>query len=121
NVSEILNGDCDTQFISNHDAQNIITHLINLSFKHHFKLAGLRAYKLASKRIAYWFPKDAVEKDKINGVLMVGKMKYGKDNHINWHFGVSGSVRGSDELFYVIKSHIIFTWDGKTIIPKDSV
>lgn len=120
-VEEIIRGEYDTQFVSSHDAKNILTYLINLSFRHFFKLAGLRSYKMASKNIAFWFPKDALEKDKINGVLMVGKMKYGKDNHINWHFAISGNVRGNDELYYVIKSHIIFTWDGKAIIPKDSV
>lgn len=120
-VSEILNGEYDTNFIGNGEARNIITHLVNLSFKHFFKLAGLRIYKLASKRIAYWFPMGALEKDKANGVLMVGKMKYGKDNRINWHFAISGNARNSPELLFVIKSHIVFTWDGKTLIDKDSI
>jgi hypothetical protein len=120
-VSEILNGEYDTNFLGNGEARNILTHLINLSFKHFFKLAGLRIYKLASKRIAYWFPIGALEKDKVNGVLMVGKMKYGKDNRINWHFAISGNVRNTPEFLFIIKSHIVFSWDGKTLIDKDTI
>lgn len=120
-VSEILNGEYDTNFIGNNEARNIIIHLANLAFKHFFKLAGLRIYKLASKRIAYWFPIGSLEKDKANGVLMIGKMKYGKDNRINWHFSISGNAKSAPELLFVIKSHIVFTWDGKTVIDKDSI
>jgi hypothetical protein len=120
-VASILIGEYDTNFISNNEARNIITNLVNLSFKHFFKISGLRVYKLASKRIAYWFPIGSLEKDKSNGVLMVGKMKYGKDNRINWHFAISSNARNLPELVFAIKSHIVFTWDGKTLIDKDSI
>lgn len=120
-VSEILNGEYDTSFIDNASARNVVIHLLNLSFKSFFKSVGLRFYILASKRNAYWFEKDTLEKDKINGVLMVGKMKYGKDKRINWHFAVSGDAKLSQDLYFVVKSHIVFTWDGKTRIEQDSI
>jgi len=120
-INEILTGEYDTSFIDNISAKNIIVHLLNLSFKSFFKKLGIRFYTLASKRNAYWFEKDVLEKDKINGVLMVGKMKYGKDKRINWHFAVSGDARVNPEMYFVLKSHIVFTWDGKATIEKDSI
>lgn len=120
-VKEILDGTYDTNFISNSDAKYILTNLLNLSFKKCFKNSGCRVYKLSSKKIAFWFQMGALEKEKANGVLMVGKMKYGKDKRINWHFAVSGSANVDDELYYIIKSHIVFTWDGKNLIESDSI
>lgn len=121
NVNDILNGEYDTTFLSNDDARKTIIYLLNIAFKKFFKASGLKVYKLASKRIAFWFPKEALDKDKADGILMVGKMKYGKDNRINWHFGISGEAKSDSDLHYVIKSHIIFTWDGQSIIDKDSI
>ena len=120
-VQEILDGSYDTTFISNSDAKHIVTNLINLSFKSFFKRNGCKVYKLSAKRIAFWFPMGALEKDKAKGVLMVGKMKYGKDKRINWHFAISGSTKLDEDLCYVIKSHIVFTWDGTNLIDSDSI
>jgi hypothetical protein len=120
-ISEILSGEYDTSFIDNNTAKNTLVYLLNLAFKSHFKNLGLRHYTLASKRNAYWFQKDSLEKNKANGILMVGKMKYGKEKRINWHFAISGDARVSPEIYFVLKSHIVFTWDGALLIPQDSI
>ena len=120
-VDDILKGHYDTNFLSNKDARNIVVYLLNLSFKNYLKKMGLRGFKMASKRIAYCFQKDTLEKNKIKGVLMVGKMKYGKDKKINWHFGISGTAKIDAGMYYIVKSHILFTWDGQKFIDKDAV
>lgn len=120
-VADILSGEYNTTFISSADGVRIITNLLNRSFANYCKSVGMWYYKLANKRSGFWFPDESLEKNKINGVLMVGKMKYGKDKRINWHFGISGNAKFDQQYFFVIKSHIFFTEDGRRLIPSDSI
>lgn len=120
-VSQILRQQCDGNFIDRVKAKNIMLHLLGLAINKFFVSKGLREYRMANKRKAYWFEQGVLNKDKANKVLMVGKMKYGRDGRINWHFGVSGSARIETENYFVIGSHIIFTWNGKRLIDEDSI
>lgn len=121
-VSKVLQKDFDSDFISGGNAKRILVQLLNISFDRFFNFRYLRNYKLANKRKAYWFEQGVLEKDKVNKVLMIGKMKYGKDNKINWHFGVSSFANlGSSENYFTVNSHIIFTWNGKKLINDDGI
>ncbi len=120
-VTQILQEEVDDSFIKGENARYIIMRLLNIALNRLFVSGGLRKYPMANKRKAYWFEVGALEKDKINKVLMVGKMKYGKEKRINWHFGVSGSARMESDNYFVISSHIVFTWNGKRLIEEDSI
>lgn len=120
-VSKILSKSCHEGFVRNENAEIILVRLLNLTLDKFFTSRGLRKYPMANKRKAYWFEQGALEKDKSNKVLMVGKMKYGKEGRINWHFGVSGSARLDGDNYFGLVSHIVFTWNGKKLIREDSI
>ncbi len=121
NISQILQGHFPDDFIKEENVRNIIVRLLNLALDRLFLSKGLRKYRMANKRKAYWFEKGVLEKDKANKILMVGKMKYGKETSINWHFSVSGSAQLEKSNYFVLWSHIIFTWDGKKLIGEDGI
>lgn len=120
-VSEVMQEEFDDDFIKGENAKRIIIRLLNLTLNRLFVSKGLRKYQMSNERKAFWLPLGALEKDKVNKILMVGKMKYGKEGHINWHFGVSGSARIEADIYFVISSHIIFTENGKKLIMEDSI
>lgn len=120
-VQGILNGSYETEFISNRDAKVLLQVLFNKAFNQHLNESGLWRYKMASNKLAFWYPKDSLEKDKAKGIKMVGRLKRGKDSYINWHFGISGSSRLLPIPLYVIKSHIFFTENGKKLLPSASI
>lgn len=120
-VHEILNGEYNTEFISNRDAKVLLQVLFNKAFNQHLNGSGLWKYKMASNKLAFWYPKDSLEKDKVKGIKLVGRLKRGTDSYINWHFGVSGASRLLPAPLYVIKSHIFFTENGKRLLSSASI
>ena len=110
---DIINGRYNSNFISNRDCRNSIIRLMNNGFKIMMKKKGFKTYPLSSKEIGFWFEKNQVEKDKINGVQFVGKIK---DN--NWHFGISGLLKLVPFPILILSSHIFFTTDGKVLIAS---
>ena len=120
-ISDLLQGNFDNGFIKHLNAKNIMVQLLNVALNRYFASKGLRRYPMANNKKAFWFEQGILEKDKINKVLMIGKLKYGKENHLNWHFGVSGSVRLDLDNYFTIGSHIIFSWDGKKLVNDDAI
>ena len=120
-VSDILRENSHNGFIGNDNGRALLIQLLNITLQRFFVCKGLRHYSMSNKKKAYWFEQGTLEKDKTHKVLMVGKMKYGKETRINWHFGVSSSVRLVSENYFVLSSHIIFTWNGKKLITADSI
>jgi hypothetical protein len=112
---EILDGSYSTSFISNQDAQNKLRFLLNDSFYSQLKRSGLYRYKMANKKTAFWYPLDALDKNKAGGVQMVGVQKA-----LHWHYAVSGSFALTPEPTLLVSSHIAFTEDGKNLVKSDS-
>ena len=111
-TKEILSGKYDTNFIGNSECQRLIVQIMNKAFELRMKDKGVREY-LMSNKVAYWFEKGKLEKDKFNKIQLVGKQK-----DKNWHFGISGAGKLYPFPVLMISSHIFFTQDG--LIPIDS-
>ena len=120
-ICELLQRNFDNGFIKHLNAKNLMVQLLNVALNRYIASKGLRKYSMANHKKAFWFEQGVLEKDKINKVLMIGKLKYGKDNHLNWHFGISGTVKLDLANYFTISSHIIFTWDGKRIVNDDAI
>jgi len=112
-VDDILNKHYESNFISNIDCKRFIIRLLNDSFRRMLEDKHLKPYSLSNKKVGFWFEKNHLEKDKVNGVLLVGEIK-GKF----WHFGISGLMKLFPDPILILSSHIFFTFDGKNLIPS---
>lgn len=111
-TEDILSGNYNTDFIGNFECQRLIVQIINKAFELRMKDKGVREYPMSNK-IAYWFEKGKLEKDKFNKTQLVGKQK-----DKNWHFGISGAGKLYPFPVLMVLTHIFFTTDG--IIPIES-
>lgn len=114
-TKQILSNELDSEFISSSQAQRLIVQLMNIAFEKRMKQKEITEYQM-SGRLSFWFEKGALEKDKSDKVLMVGKQK---DKH--WHYAISGSAKLYPFPVLMISSHIVFTEDGKKLIDSKSI
>lgn len=114
-TKEILEEGYEDDFISSNDARRAIVRLCNLAIDKFFAEKNTEPYQMSNK-IGYWFKKGALDKDKHNKVLLVGKQK---DKH--WHYGLSSYTKLYPFPVLVFNSHIYFTTDGETLIDKASI
>jgi hypothetical protein len=70
---------------------------------------------MANKRNAFWYPIDALDKNKAGGIQMVGIQKA-----LHWHFALSGTFALLPEPMLLASTHIVFTEDGKSLVKSDS-
>jgi hypothetical protein len=112
-TSNITDGKTVSDFASNRELKKFMIRLLNDGFRMMMENRQLKPYYLSNKKIGYWFEKSKLEKDKINGVQLVGKIK---EN--NWHFGISGLIKLVPFRMLILSSHIFFTSDGKELIPS---
>ena len=111
-VADIFSESYNSKFISNSECQRLIVQLINKGFELRMKEKKVREYQMSNK-LAYWIEKGTLEKDKLDKILLVGKLK-----EKNWHFGVSAAGKLYPYHILMISSHIFFTNDGKTLIDS---
>lgn len=113
-VEDILNGVETFKFISLIDSKRILVSLLNKSFyKLHTYIPELSTYKMSSNRISYYLERDAINKDKIGNVKLVGKMK-----DKNWHYGISAIIKLQPIPLLSIRSHLWFTSDGHKLLDS---
>jgi hypothetical protein len=113
-TADIFSETYNSTFISNSECQRLIVQLINKGFELRMKEKKVREYQMSNK-LAYWLEKGTLEKDKLDKILLVGKLK-----EKNWHFGVSAAGKLYPYHILMISSHIFFTNDGKTLIDSKS-
>ncbi len=114
-TEEIFSGKYESEFISNFECQRLIVQIINKAFDLRMKDKGVREYEMSNK-LAYWFEKGKLEKDKFEKVQLVGKLK-----DKNWHFGISGAGKLYPFPVLMILSHIFFTQEGVQLIDAKSI
>jgi hypothetical protein len=93
----------------------MIVQIMNKAFELRMKEKGVKEYPMSNK-IAYWFEKGKLEKDKFNKVQLVGKQK-----DKNWHFGISGAGKLCPFPVLMILTHIFFTSDGIISIESKGI
>ena len=106
------------------DCNNALKALLNNCFRKFFLSKGLLTYGLSSKKTAYYFSKDSenITKVKFTYPLAQNDEKVNKtkglvgifDHDKFWHYGMSYYPIFSPVFGVSLKSHLIFTSDGKT-------
>jgi hypothetical protein len=103
--------------------------LLRLTWEHMIKDRGLPIHELANEVKSFYFVKDMVPADKVFFTGMDGKERFrgmvGYSTRMNpttgvgmkryWHFGMEARPQVHPALAFIMKPHVIFSNDGKTI------
>jgi hypothetical protein len=107
--------------ISSHDLRNRFTHLASQGMELLLKARGLRLHEIANRRAVWWFGNDLPDSrqsfrwaDTKGSRVLRG---YSEKRKLHWHFGISAFYRGGPLRHYRIKTHLLFSEDGTTILP----
>ena len=107
------------------DARRMVVNLLRQSWNNAMAAKGLSAFEMADNSIAWFFPKDLIEKDTAHFVDHTGKRRRkamvgrSEKRGVYWHLGFIAKPVITDTPHFVMKAAIIFSHDGKT--PLDSV
>ena len=120
-LEEALEGGWSELGISMQDMRNKFTHLANHGMDLLLKTAGLKFHEMANNRGAWWFGNDLPDSRQsfrwaeIKGSRVL--RGYSEKRKLHWHFGVSAFYRGGPIRHYRIKTRLLFSEDGTTILP----
>lgn len=107
------------------DAKRMVVNLLRQSWNNAMAAKGLSAFEMADNSIAWFFPKDLIEKDTAHFIDHTGKRRRkamvgrSEKRGVYWHLGFIAKPVMTDAPHFVMKAAIIFSHDGKT--PLDSV
>lgn len=108
--------------ISTQDMRNKFTNLANQGMELLLKARGLRLHEMANNRAAWWFGNDLPDSrqsfrwDDTKGSRVL--RGYSEKRRLHWHFGISAYYRGGPLRHYRIKTRLLFSEDGTTILPS---
>ena len=107
--------------ISTQDMRNKFTHLANQGMELLLKARGLKLHEMANKRAAWWFGNDLPDsRQSFRWAETKGSRVlrgYSEKQKLHWHFGISVFYRGGPLRHYRIKTRLLFSEDGTTILP----
>lgn len=119
-LAQFLNGQGQ---VSWRDARNMVTGLLRKAWEQFARSHGLLLYKFAHGG-AWFVPLDLIEgniatfqdeNDRKRRRRLVGRSK---KRGVYWHFAVSDKISIADPRHLTLRTHVVFTQDGKT--PLDS-
>ncbi len=108
------------------DCENILKRLLSRAFHLLAKSKGMYWYELSSRRQCYYFPIGRKDKvvfryfDKKKTKNLLGKFKINEIKSGYWHFGVTVRVLLNPLVSFSLKSHILFSDEGRNIWPDKS-
>jgi len=125
-------GSGETPCILPHEAGKRVQSILRQAFNQKAVARGLHYYQLTNRARCYWPEKGFAPQDKIGFIGMdqkrlerqlVGYMAYGakvdgERKRLNWHYAMQFRSYLRPFWSVVLKSHIIFTEDGKTPIES---
>lgn len=108
------------------DAGNLVSDLVRQSWEATLVAKGLLSFSLASGLLAFFFPRGALEKDRVFFKPRLGRRTFRqvvgtKSKQLAdgtkiadgfWHYAVSASVQLSPFPRLVLRHHVVFTDDG---------
>lgn len=122
------------QFLSGHmtggpqvpwlDARNIITGLLRQSWERFARSRGLLLCEFAHGS-AWYIPLDLIEGNTVTIRLEDGKSRRrqlvgrSEKRGVYWHFAVSAKVSIGEPRHLALRTHVVFTQDGKTPLDSD--
>ncbi len=107
------------------DARRMLVNVLRQSWNNAMEAKGLLPFQMADNSVAWFFPKDLVDKDNAYFIDQTGKRRRkamvgrSEKRGVYWHLGFIAKPVVNDTPHFVMKAAIIFTLDGKT--PLDSV
>ena len=120
-LTDILDGFCSDKFPQHRDVENHFKRLMYCVIANLFRRAGLWKHKMSNKRLAYFLPKyDKIAKVKFTypestkkkAKALLGEMRGAGF----WHYGVSFQPTLFPFIGFSLKSHLLFTSDGRQLI-----
>ncbi len=115
-VGRVVHGSYKSHFLPIKDAKNILIELLNKSCNMFLERSGLKKYEMANNREAYWVPLGDQKLPSFGKGQLIGVQK-----NKHWHFAISSSTKLYPRLIVSIRSHIVFTYGGKEVIPHASI
>lgn len=115
----------ETPGLTRADSKRFVVSLLRQGWDRTMAAKGLVPFNMANGAIAWFFPKDLVEKDTVYFIDDTGKRRrkavVGRSEvrRVYWHLGFIAKPVLGDEPHFVLKAAIIFSEDGKK--PLDSV
>ena len=125
-LAQFLNGrvTVGTQ-VSWRDAQNMVTGLLRKAWEQFARSQGLLLYEFAHGS-AWFVPLNPIEGNIATFQDENGKKRWrrlvgrSETRGVYWHFAVSGKISIADPRHLALRTHVVFTQDGKTPLPSQS-
>lgn len=115
-LADYMTDDNKTDFIWPSTYRRLYVGVLSKVFDYNMlRVAGIKSYS-KSNHVSFWYPKGAIEKDRVGRIHLVGKHK---QHH--WHFAISGSVKLFPAPLLQIRSHVLFSADGNNLESSDAV
>lgn len=111
--------------VSWRDARNIATRLLHQAWEQFARSQGLLLYEFAHGS-AWFVPLDLIEgnfatfQDENGNRRRRRLVGRSKKRGVYWHFAVSGKVNISDPQHLLLRTHVVFTQDGKTPLASSA-
>lgn len=132
-VKDLLEGKHTAEFIDTRTARNVIVYLLEQSWRDELDRRGLGTYELANSNWCHYFTKSQLDNDQIkftgvNGEKtrrsMIGFRRFknpdGSFRIRHWHFAVSARCQLYPKQTFSMKTHVLFSDDGRNIWESDS-
>lgn len=101
------------------DVQNAVSHVLTTAWSAAMTSAGMKQHSMSQHRQCAYFTPDMFETKftsfVINGDFSGRRSLTGKSKGRTWHFGITADVSFETGCHGVIRPHVLFSDDGKTI------
>lgn len=127
NIKDLYyHGAFSNSFPTYNDSINAFKRLMMSVWNSFLRKKGLFKYEFSGRRLAYYKPQISNNKNEIrfvypfsNGKRKKRKSLLGKYKSLLWHYAISANVLIDPFFCYLVKSHLVFTSDGKTPISDE--
>lgn len=118
-VADAVLGTAKAGLLNERDVQNHLRSLLLRVFHMIMRERGLRWHDMANKKLAYFFTSRSMARIKFiyprrTSKRVKRKSLFGKHLSDSWHFALSAKPVLAPQLAFCLKSHIVFTTDGRT-------
>ena len=106
-------------------ARYAVINMLRQTFNNYLSDIGLPFYMLSDDKKCFYFTDELLQGKKrlsfdFPGLISGMRGLTGTFRKKTWHYGISGDIRLHPETVFVIKSHVLFSEDGKNILDSKS-
>ena len=128
-TNEFIENKASVTFLKQHEQRNFIVRLLNIAWNEFIIRENFPVYELSNNNYCMYFPKGRVRNDKISfigtdnketwrqivGYKTTKKIENKEDIKRYWHFGIQSQAMVYPKVGYIIKPHVLFSDDGRSI------